>query len=308
MRQLCTTPSQDGVVRLDLQALFMFPSSEYLRSLSASDQKRYSEKLFVYGVQCPDPYGIPESDWIKDDAAKRLCPPVKMTNVVIYLLFSPSQFTPESIENYKSLEAYNYFESGLVRKCRIWRPQGGKISFTRAEVMPSQTASVKGHDVWLCIDKLTGQVLAGHCQCKAGLGEVCSHVAATLFALESAAREQMDMSCTSQPCAWKAATSKKGTMVPLDELNLSRPGKQPRKLAAEPKHTCESFNSSDKEIFQRLQKASSSAVVLRSIPKLDPEDTDSASEDEEMYTFLRLPSLVQPLMDCGIAAAMVWAS
>lgn len=78
-----------------------------------------------------------------------------------------------------------------------------------------------------------------------------------------------------------------GTMVPLDELNLSRPGKQPRKLAAEPKHTWESFNSSDKEIFERLQKASSSAVVLRSIPKLDPEDTDSASEDEEMYTFLR---------------------
>ncbi|KAH7953801.1 hypothetical protein HPB49_012417 [Dermacentor silvarum] len=141
------------------------------RSLSASDQKRYSEKLFVYGVQCPDPYGIPESDWIKDADAKRLCPPVKMTNVVIYLLFSPSQFTPESVENYKSLEAY-------------------------------------------------------------------------------------------------------------------RPGKQPRKLAAEPKHTCESFNSSDKEIFERLQKASSSAVVVRSIPKLDPEDTDSASEDEEMYTFL----------------------
>ncbi|KAH7980424.1 hypothetical protein HPB49_015988 [Dermacentor silvarum] len=196
MRQLCTPPSHSSVVSLDLQALFMFPSSEYLRSLSAFDQKRYSEKLFVYGVQCPDPYGIPESDWIKDADAKRLCPPVKMTNVVIYLLFSPNLFRPESIENYKCLEAYNYFESG----------------------------------------------------------------------------------------------------------------KKPRKLAAEPKHTCESFNSSDKEIFERLQKASSRAVVLRSIPKLDPEDTNSASEDEEMYTFLRLPSLVQPLMGCGIAAAMMWAS
>ncbi|KAH7978562.1 hypothetical protein HPB49_005924 [Dermacentor silvarum] len=119
MRQLCATPSQSGVVRLDLQALFMFPSREYLRSLSASDQNRYSEKLFVYGVQCPDPYGIPESHRIKDADAKRLCPPVKITNVVIYLLFSPSQFTPESIENCKSLQAYNYFESGLVRKCRM---------------------------------------------------------------------------------------------------------------------------------------------------------------------------------------------
>ncbi|XP_049267562.1 uncharacterized protein LOC119378860 [Rhipicephalus sanguineus] len=265
----------------------MFPASEYFRSLSAAHQQRYSEKLLIYGVQCPDPYGIPSNEWVHDAEAKRLCPPVKMTNVVIYLLFSPSQFTPESVENYKSLQAYNYFESGLVRKCRIWKTNTNKICIVRAEVMPSQTASANGHDVWLCIDKLSGQVLAGHCQCKAGLGEVCSHVAATLFALESAARSQTDLSCTSRPCAWRKATSKKATMAALDELNLSRPGKKARRLAPEPKNTSQPFNPNDQEIFEKLRRAGASAVVLRSIPKVDPEDTDSASEDEEMYTFLR---------------------
>ncbi|KAL1466807.1 hypothetical protein MTO96_042499 [Rhipicephalus appendiculatus] len=136
----------------------MFPASEYFRSLSAADQQRYSGKLLVYGVQRPDPYGISDSEWVHDAAAKRLCPPVKMTNVVIYLLFSPSEFTPENVENHKSLQAYSYFQSGLVRKCRIWRSNAKKICIVRAEVMPSPTASARGHDVWLCVDRSSGQV------------------------------------------------------------------------------------------------------------------------------------------------------
>ncbi|KAL1478862.1 hypothetical protein MTO96_052320 [Rhipicephalus appendiculatus] len=248
---MCTT--EQNVLRRDSPPHSMFPASEYFRSLSAADQQRYSGKLLVYGVQCPDPYGIPDSEWVHDAAAKRLCPPVKMTNVVIYLLFSPSQFTPENVENYKSLQAYNYFQSGLVRKCRIWRSNAKKICIVRAEVMPSQTASARGHDVWLCVDRSSGQA----------------------------------------------------TMAPLDEINLNRPGKKARKLSTKANYTSQPFNPSDKHIFERLRRVNASAVVLRSIPKLDPEETDSASEDEEMFTFLRLPSSVQLPMDCGIAAAMV---
>ncbi|XP_077507197.1 uncharacterized protein LOC144116327 [Amblyomma americanum] len=265
----------------------MLSASDYVVSLSGADQKQYMEKLHVYGAQRPDPYTVPESEWVQGAEGKRRCPPVKMSNVVVYLLFSPSKFTAENVENYKALEAYNYFESGLVRKCRLWRPGDVQISFVRAEVMPSQTAAAKGHDTWVCVNDTSGQILAGHCQCKAGLGEVCSHVAALLFVLEAAARERADVSCTSQPCAWHAAVSKKATMVPVDQLNLSKPGRKARKLAAEANHTSETYDARDIEIFQRLRKASSSAVVLRSIPKTDSEDTDSASEDEEMYTFLR---------------------
>lgn len=36
---------------------------------------------------------------------------------------------------------------------------------------------------WVVIDH-SGVVLCAHCNCMAGLGEVCSHVGATLFALE----------------------------------------------------------------------------------------------------------------------------
>lgn len=73
-------------------------------------------------------------------------------------------------------------------------------------------------------------------------------------------------------------------MAALDELNLSRPGKKARRLAPEP-NTSQPFNPSDREIFEKLRHAG--AMVLGSILKVDLEDTDWASEDEKMYTFLR---------------------
>ncbi|KAK8767887.1 hypothetical protein V5799_005332 [Amblyomma americanum] len=153
--------------------------------------------------------------------------------------------------------------------------------------MPSQAAAGKGHDAWLYVDSLSGHILAAHCQCKAGLSEVCSHVAAILFALEATARMEAERSCTSRPCAWSSATSKKDTMVPIDQDELGRPGKRSKKLKTQPCHTSEKYNSSEREIFEALKRVNPKAVVLHSIPKLDPEETDSASEDEEMYTFLR---------------------
>ena len=46
-----------------------------------------------------------------------------------------------------------------------------------------------------------GVVQSGHCTCMAGLGEVCSHIGALLFYLESASR--VSKSCTQIGCVWK---------------------------------------------------------------------------------------------------------
>lgn len=45
---------------------------------------------------------------------------------------------------------------------------------------------------WVAVDK-DGVVLCGHCLCMAGLGEVCSHVAAVLFLLEDWGRKSKDI-------------------------------------------------------------------------------------------------------------------
>lgn len=47
----------------------------------------------------------------------------------------------------------------------------------------SQRLNVKPAHCWISVD-LNGIILCAHCDCMAGLGEVCSHVGATLFLLE----------------------------------------------------------------------------------------------------------------------------
>ncbi len=42
----------------------------------------------------------------------------------------------------------------------------------------------------------------GHCTCMAGLGEVCSHVGAILYALLAAVIKLSGTACTDEACAW----------------------------------------------------------------------------------------------------------
>ncbi|XP_029836391.2 uncharacterized protein LOC115320401 isoform X2 [Ixodes scapularis] len=258
---------------------------DYLSSLPEPERQRYRDKLRVDGVTFDDPYDVNKACWSSD---VKLLPPTSMAHVVIYLVFSPSQFTADTVQAYKSLEAYNYFESGLVRECKLWKPQGAAVCFVRAKVMPSQRATTEAHDAWVCLTNASGGVRAAHCTCKAGLTEVCSHVAAVLYAVESTVRENTDgASCTSNPCVWSANVAKKAQMVPLDEINLCKPGKRARRIAKEPDHVAAAYVPEDEALFRRLQEVNPQAAILRSIPKLNAEDTDSASEDEETYSLLR---------------------
>ena len=69
---------------------------------------------------------------------------------------------------------------------------------------------------------LDGTVDCGHCTCMAGLREVCSHVAAILFYLESAARSKL--TCTQTSCMWKEPTFVDAIpYLPISELPLSKP-------------------------------------------------------------------------------------
>lgn len=64
----------------------------------------------------------------------------------------------------------------------------------------SQRANEPLLQVWvICEDD--GAIDSAHCTCMAGLGEVCSHVGAILFYLESAFR--VTKICTQTDCRWK---------------------------------------------------------------------------------------------------------
>ncbi|KAG0429503.1 hypothetical protein HPB47_023595, partial [Ixodes persulcatus] len=65
---------------------------------------RYRDKLCVAGVAFDDPNDANKAFWTSD---VKLLPPKSTAHVVVYLLFSPSQFTTDTVQAYKSLEAYD---------------------------------------------------------------------------------------------------------------------------------------------------------------------------------------------------------
>jgi hypothetical protein len=47
-----------------------------------------------------------------------------------------------------------------------------------------------------------GKILAGHCNCMAGLGETCSHVGSLLWAIEAGVRIRESMTVTQKKAYW----------------------------------------------------------------------------------------------------------
>ncbi len=62
---------------------------------------------------------------------------------------------------------------------------------------------------WIGIQP-NGTIICAHCNCMAGLGEACSHIAATMYAIMFAVQLQASQSaCTSMQCQWLAPAQTK---------------------------------------------------------------------------------------------------
>ncbi|XP_060589858.1 uncharacterized protein LOC132745041 [Ruditapes philippinarum] len=78
--------------------------------------------------------------------------------------------------------------------------------YIRSKVIPSlPTPGKKDYDVWTCLSKVTGRVHSAGCNCNAGEGESCNHVAALLYALEDISHKRSEGldACTSGHNKWK---------------------------------------------------------------------------------------------------------
>jgi hypothetical protein len=157
-------------------------------------RKSYEEKLSLLGRK--DPYETPTEAW-KDDV--ELWASITYIHVGMYLVFSPSPYTGQDLLNYKSLECYQRFKAG-----EILVSAEGEHRLLTAKVNPaeyndlscdyflyvnhSQKMREKPLIPWI-VAKESGKVVAGHCNCMAGLRESCSHIASLLWALEAGVRQ-----------------------------------------------------------------------------------------------------------------------
>ncbi|XP_046840588.1 uncharacterized protein LOC124434733 [Xenia sp. Carnegie-2017] len=143
-----------------------------------------------------DPYEIPKNQWLDDID---LWPAVSYIDICMYLLFSVSPYTNEQLKNYKSLDSYQNFVNGRVREMLV--KKYGDHCLLIAKVNHSQRMSEKPLTPCVVCEK-NGKVLTAHCDCMAGIGESCSHVASLLWAVEAGARKRDSLTVTDKKAYW----------------------------------------------------------------------------------------------------------
>lgn len=82
------------------------------------------------------------------------------------------------------------------------------IMYINLKVKHSQSMSKPPLKPWAGI-RPDGTIICAHCNCMAGAGEACSHIAAMLYVVMAGVRMREETSCTSTLCRWlEPATTK----------------------------------------------------------------------------------------------------
>ncbi|XP_061879548.1 uncharacterized protein LOC133631368 isoform X2 [Entelurus aequoreus] len=89
---------------------------------------------------------------------------------------------------------------------------------------------------WVAIAK-DGQILCCHCTCMAGLGETCSHSAASLFALETLIRMKTATPCTSLPCQWLKPSASHIEYAEGCNIDFARPAQKRKSEVSTPEES-----------------------------------------------------------------------
>ena len=110
--------------------------SNYFKNLDPIAKKRYFEKLHLLDLgESDDPYAERNHEKIEDDMTR--WPAVEYGHIFCYFIECPGPHTRRQLMPWKSLEAYNYFQSGHVKPVRIWCLQ--HVSILKELVNPSQS-------------------------------------------------------------------------------------------------------------------------------------------------------------------------
>lgn len=156
------------------------------------------------------------TEWTDD---MRKWPNVMYGDIYNYLIGSKA-VDGQEMKNYKSLQSYNYFQSGNVDKI-VHQTSGGKI-IMKADVRSSQTVSrVNEAFITCCMD---GQIEMAWCTCMAGQGLSCSHIGAILWKIEHAVRNNLTgVSCTDEIAKWNRGTKRNIEPKPLANISFKKP-------------------------------------------------------------------------------------
>ena len=104
------------------------------------------------------------------------------------------------------------------------------LCFVSFQVLHSQRMNDTALHSWL-ICKKEGKMMAAHCNCMAGLGEACSHVASLMFYIDAAVRIRDSKTVTQEKTYWMLPSAlDKVDYVPVSDMDSSSPSTKKRKL------------------------------------------------------------------------------
>lgn len=131
----------------------------------------------------------------------------------------------------------------------------------------------------------------------AGLGEACSHVAASMFALWKLCELKKSQTCTSLPCSWIRSSASSVEYKEASEIDFKRPNKlnfvedvSTKKIACATKIPFPTKKQTE-SLYAQLEKAPSQPAILSLIPKYAGRYVPQATKLPPPLTELYDPSI-----------------
>ena len=247
--------------------------SEYYKTLSEAAQRRYKEKL--------DKIDLDKDPYLPRDASNETLlnnfdwPNIEYPDIYNYLINTPSVYTKDTLKAYKSLDAYNYFVSGWISNIEV-TPVGcaKNICLIRANVKHSQKLSASPLKPWIAAET-NGTIMCAHCTCMAGLGEVCSHISAVLFAVDYNTRMKNSTSATSLPCAWLPPTMQKVPYAQLCDIDFTSSKQKKLKLDESIAAECTQEDQSNPQDNDPLTSQGNKTAITPGIVALTSAETSN---------------------------------
>ena len=166
----------------------------YRDRLEPITKARYMEK--IKQINGKDPYEMSKDEWKLDFQD---WPDVTYPDIVNYLVYQQSAYTLAELKAFKSLESYNYFTSGWVLEMGHSKINDRSVFLGR--VKHSQRMNDVSLRPWVIVER-DGSINSGHCTCMAGIGEVCSHVGALLWAVDTTCKIRNSKTPTEEKAYW----------------------------------------------------------------------------------------------------------
>ncbi|XP_029730491.2 uncharacterized protein LOC109425600 [Aedes albopictus] len=148
---------------------------------------------------------------------------VTYESIIEYALHKKSSYTGESMHCFKAVEAKQRFESGMVKLVE-GTIQGGE-HVIRGKVMHSMSMNEPNLNPWIIIK--AHEIVSAHCDCTAGIGEVCCHVGAILYYLtkihhSSLAKQACETSVTDVEQQWgrPKKTLRENLQQPVEDMDF----------------------------------------------------------------------------------------